>query len=649
MSRKLLTAIGLLSVAGCVVAMVRAQDRPVPTNSNMSGSSYSIASRPSLDAVAQATGSGEQSVLTRRPVSRSTTSSGTSAPAEPSRPMEGTRIAERLRQARDSSASGSSTVTRRPLGAAVERRAILPPMPTEPDEDQGASSGAVERETGTDTEPAQPSFVDARRMEDDSVASISPSDASLSSRGSQRLDTELIALSTQGPALRVDTTGPQAILLGQPAEYTLTVVNEGTISANEVYIRVGIPSWVEITATEGTSGSAQVQEGSGAERRVVWTVKEVPAGKQEILRIRCIPRENRGFDLSVDWTVRPTTALASIQIQQPQLKVAVVGPKDIQYCETALFTIQLANPGTGSAEEVALEFAYGGQRLPAREVGSIAAGQQVELTVELTARQAGMLPVAAVATGANGLRADASQNVVVRRAQLEVQVVGTSRHFAGSVGTYRILIRNQGNAPASDVTARAILPPGTTAVAAGDFGPGEDGVLKQIGPLAAGAERMLTLQAQLNKPGDQTVQVVVEDTDGLSVTGSYQTRVEALADLALQVSDPKGPTALGREAVYELVITNRGTKAAEGVQVVAQFSEGVEPVQTQGGKAELVPGQAIFNTIPRIDPGQTLTLKVIAKADREGNHRFRAELTADGPETKLVAEESTYYFRDASR
>lgn len=299
MSRKLLTAIGLLSVAGCVVAMVRAQDPPVLTNSNMSGSSYSIASRPSLDALAQASGSGEQSVLARRPGSRSTTSSGTSAPAEPSRSMEGTRIAERLRQARDSAASGSSTVTRRPLGAAVERRAILPPAPTAADEEQGVSSGGVEQETGTDTEPAQPSFGGARRMEDDSVASISPSDETLPSNASQRPAAELIALSTHGPALRVDTTGPQAILLGQPAEYTLTVVNEGSIDANEVYIRVGIPSWVEITATEGTSGSAQVQEGSGAERRIVWTVKEVPAGKQEILRIRCIPRENRGDRKSV--------------------------------------------------------------------------------------------------------------------------------------------------------------------------------------------------------------------------------------------------------------------------------------------------------------------------------------------------------------
>jgi uncharacterized repeat protein (TIGR01451 family) len=647
MSRKLLTAIGLLTVAGCVVAMVRAQERPVLTNASTGGPSYSIANRPSPTALAQASGGGEHSVLTRRPSGRTAAANETRSAVEPSRSLEGTRIAERLRQARDTAASGSTTVTRRPLGAAVERRAILPSAPVETLEEPETVEEV--QEGSNSEEPARTNFFEARRMNE----TLSPAPSSEHGADAEPLpmqaDGELISLSTTGPTLRVDATGPRAILLGQPAEYTLTVVNEGSVDANEVYVRVGIPSWVEIKSTEGTSGTAQVQEGSGADRRIVWTVKAVLAGKQEMLRIRCVPREQRAFDLAIDWTVSPTTALASIQIQQPQLKVAVIGPKEIQYGETGVFTIQLSNPGSGRADGVELEFAYGGQRLPTREVGSIEAGQQVELTVELTARQAGTLPVAAVAKGIQGLRADASQNVIVRRAELKVEVVGTPRQFAGSVGTYRILIRNSGNAPASDLTARAILPPGTTAVAAGDFGPGEDGVIKQVGPLAAGAERVLTLQAQLNQPGEQTVQVMVEDVDGLAVAGSYQTRVEALADLALQVTDPKGPTALGREATYEIIISNRGTKAAEGVNVVAQFSEGVEPVQTQGAKADLVPGQAIFHAIPRIDPGQSLTLKVIAKADREGNHRFRAELTADGPETKLVAEESTYYFRDASR
>lgn len=39
-----------------------------------------------------------------------------------------------------------------------------------------------------------------------------------------------------------------------------------------------------------------------------------------------------------------------------------------------------------------------------------------------------------------------------------------------------------------------------------------------------------------------------------------------------------------------------------------------------------------------------MALKVIARATREGMHRFRAQVTCSDPETRLAAEESSYFF-----
>jgi hypothetical protein len=151
-------------------------------------------------------------------------------------------------------------------------------------------------------------------------------------------------------------------------------------------------------------------------------------------------------------------------------------------------------------------------------------------------------------------------------------------------------------------------------------------------------------------PGENRIDAVVKSEGGLEKSASFTTRVEALADLKLTVSDPSGPTALGTNAVYEVHITNRGSKAAERIKIVAQFSEGVEPQEANGGAADIVPGQVLFHPISRIEPGAELVLKIIAKADKAGNHRFRAELTAGDPDTRLIAEESTYYFgEDATR
>ncbi len=68
--------------------------------------------------------------------------------------------------------------------------------------------------------------------------------------------------------------------------------------------------------------------------------------------MRITPMDGKPIDLFVDWTIRPVSAMAQIEVQQPQLEMSVFGPKDIAYGETAKYTIRLSNPGNGDAEDV---------------------------------------------------------------------------------------------------------------------------------------------------------------------------------------------------------------------------------------------------------------------------------------------------------
>jgi hypothetical protein len=96
--------------------------------------------------------------------------------------------------------------------------------------------------------------------------------------------------------------------------------------------------------------------------------------------------------------------------------------------------------------------------------------------------------------------------------------------------------------------------------------------------------------------------------------------------------------------IYELRLWNRGSKAARNVEIVAFFSEGVEPVSVQGGTHRLGPGQVIFNAIPTLGVGDEVKFKIIAKADRQGNHVFRAEVQCHEAGTRLAAEETTHFY-----
>ena len=99
---------------------------------------------------------------------------------------------------------------------------------------------------------------------------------------------------------------------------------------------------------------------------------------------------------------------------------------------------------------------------------------------------------------------------------------------------------------------------------------------------------------------------------------------------------------------YEIQVFNRGSKEATGISLVAQFSEGIEPTNATGHRADILPGQVVFEPIETIPAGGEVTMRITAKAAQDGNLRFRTELNCGDPETKLVAEESTRFYGSTS-
>ena len=156
-------------------------------------------------------------------------------------------------------------------------------------------------------------------------------------------------LSSTGPTLHVQAVGPPAIVLGKPATYTVTVTNLGQTPAQDIYVRVALPMAVTLEGNEATAGSAQVQNDTPGQQKLVWTIDELGPQGQQTLHVSVTPTENRPFDLVVDWTVRPITTVAQIDVQQPRLEMAIYGPNNIQFGEAAVYTIQLTNPEIGRA------------------------------------------------------------------------------------------------------------------------------------------------------------------------------------------------------------------------------------------------------------------------------------------------------------
>lgn len=451
--------------------------------------------------------------------------------------------------------------------------------------------------------------------------------------------------SSTGALLRVDTVGPEAIAVGETADLTVSLTNLGVTEAHQASVRVTLPQHLELVSSQVEEGTARVQQESISGSVLVWSIDHLPARAERRMMLRVIPRTAAPLELPIEWFVAPLASVARIQVQQPRLELLLQGPSEVVYGDTKLFTVTVSNPGDGDARHVSLRLSLGDESGDDLEIGTLAAGVSRKYEVEVTARQAGSLAINAIVQGANDLRAEARELLQVRRAELKLETAGSGMQYAGSVGTYQVRVVNQGDAATDNLVALVRLP------ASADYLRGleqaeqhGDRLTWPVGRLAAGEERIYRFFCQLNQPGDARFDIAVRNDRDVESASSLVTRVEAIADLKMTINDPASPVPVGEDVLYEIQIVNRGSRAANQVQVVAQFSDGIEPVAVEGSPAELVPGQAVFAPIAHVNPGQTVTLKVKAKADREGSHIFRAELRCSDPEYRLVAEDTTTFY-----
>ena len=452
-----------------------------------------------------------------------------------------------------------------------------------------------------------------------------------------------VLFTRQSPILGVETIGPRRIAVGREAVYGVTIRNSGQVAADQVVVSVDLPKWADVLATEPSAGTAGavMPEGEGGQLR--WTIGRLEAKGQEKLVLKIVPRESRPFDLAVKWDYTPVASQAAIEVQEPKLEMRLEGPREVLFGAQEVYRLEVSNSGTGDVEGLVVSLLPMGpeENLPAsHQFGTLLAGETKVIEVELTARQAETLTIKVDAFGSDGVEAHLLEKITVRRATLNVAVEGPEVQYVGTEARYRIRVSNSGNATAENLTVTATIPPEADFVSSGhnsQVDPNRAKVTWKLASLAPGADKTFALACNLRKTGASRLEILSTAEGGLTSNASAVTRVDAIADLELEVRDPAGPVPVGTETTYEVEVHNRGTKGAEGVEVVAYFSHGVEPTAVEGGRHQIGSGQVVFEKIPTLAAGKTVVFKIKAQADTPGNHLFRVEVYCTPLGTRLVS------------
>ncbi len=387
--------------------------------------------------------------------------------------------------------------------------------------------------------------------------------------------------------------------------------------------------------------------------RIEWRMDRLASGKLETLDLVLVATSGKPIELAVTFEHAPVGSHTLVEVQEPKLEIQLAGPEEVQFAKPQLYRLMLSNPGTGAAENIVIELTPPGATPSAaitHKLGDLAAGATKSVEIELTARDAGQLAMHATATAAGGLKASAEKALFCRRAELVVDWRGPQQKYAGSSASYFFRVRNPGTAIAEQVDFRVELPSGfefTSASEGQSYDAATGTITWKVGSLRPGDDHYMELQGVVRQAGNCNLKIAATTADGITTASTNAaTDVIAVADLKLDVLDPKGPIAVGEEAVYEIRVRNRGANAASDVRVVALFSAGIEPLRVEGAQHTMADGRVAFSAIVSLPAGRETVYRIVAKAHDAGTHLFRAEVLCKDLDIKLAAEETTRFFAD---
>lgn len=458
---------------------------------------------------------------------------------------------------------------------------------------------------------------------------------------------------------------PETIVFGQEFRYELIVRNTGTALVAGVRIEDEVPLGAKYV------GSDPPAEFNGD--RLSWAVGQLDAGGEKRIVVRIKPADEG--DISSRATVTYTAAVdARTKVTRPRIAVAVTGAEVCRAGEETVFNIKVSNTGTGPAQRMVLQaqLAEGlvhpqGMKIEA-ELANLPAGESKMVPLKVAAGKAGLqwCQVSVAVEGSADATAKASVNVV--EPLLQVSQAGPGKCLVRAEPVYEITLSNPGTAATDPITMYTVLPDGFEFVQGSDnasYSATNRAVVWKLTGLAPGSSRGVSVKLRAASAADgllRTIAQAVPEQPAVAPAGAGAARpasrtleaktettikAEGVSAVRFEVIDLEDPVEAGKEAVYEIRVTNQGTGVCTNVQLVAAMGEATVYAGSSGPTQVKVQGQHLmFEPIPTLAVKGEAVYRVRIKGTAAGEARFRVQLTSDQVRTPVVKEECTRFYKE---
>lgn len=451
----------------------------------------------------------------------------------------------------------------------------------------------------------------------------------------------------QVPLISLRWVSHGEVNVGQECKCSLVVKNNGKAEAKDILVDAFFPRTVRlIDASPFPTESKD---------HLSWAFEHFDAGEEKTIEITMIPAK-RG-DLATSATVRFTGVASNVlKVEEPQLSVALSGPKQVMVGETVTSVVTVSNPGSGVAHDVVVHAvipeAFEHARGPRVEigVGSLGPGESREVRLALAAVGSGDSVIHVEARGAGSLIQRTAGTISVAAPQLAVEVTGPALRYINRHAQYAVNVHNEGAATANNVRVVHVIPEGFEFVRAdkgGKFDSASGTVSWYVGRLEGGQETILAVELSAKQIGNFQHHVQVSGEHGSIANAKLDSRIDGTAALVMEVIDLDDPVEVGAETAYEIRIRNEGSKAAQSVRLDCELPQGLAVIDTTGPSEHRVEkGLLQFRPIDELPAGAKTVYRVKIAGKIPGNLRMRARLTSNASNEPLVVEELTKFYAD---
>jgi uncharacterized repeat protein (TIGR01451 family) len=206
-----------------------------------------------------------------------------------------------------------------------------------------------------------------------------------------------------------------------------------------------------------------------------------------------------------------------------------------------------------------------------------------------------------------------------------------------------LTVRNPGTAAEAKATVSLTIPHGATVTRMTEGGSSSEGLVTwEIPNLTVNAAKQFCAVLNTRESGALSFSSTATGVIAKPAQASCATKIRGVSAILLDAVDLEDPVEVGHEVTYVINLTNQGSETLTNIRMVCTLPDSQEYVSGTGVTAVQAQDRTVtMESLPNLAPKALVTWRVVVKALKADDARFKLTVSTDQFERPIPEEEST--------